>query len=323
MQKLIWRIFPIAFTLFSASCIYSGRSANIVQQPKRIWENVDYVGDSIVGHQLNIYLPLTGEGPFPVVMLIYGSAWFSNNLKDTAVKIMGRPLLENAFAIVAVNHRSSREAIFPAQINDVKAAVRFIRANAKKYSLDTSFIGVTGYSSGGHLSALLGTSGGVDKFTSKAVTISLDGKLGVSKRISSKVNAVVDWFGPTDFLIMDSCGSNFKHDAANSPESSLVGGPIQQNREKCELANPITYIDPSDPPFLIVHGDSDLVVPQCQSVILDMALQKDSVRTKLILVEKGGHGPGLFEPIFFNEMVQFFTEEYATIKKKLVWKDTP
>jgi acetyl esterase/lipase len=315
MQNLMFKIFPVAFTVFFASSMYSGNLPSTAYQPKRIWENVDYVGDSIVGHQMNIYLPLTGEGPFPVVVLIYGSAWFSNNLKDTAVKIMGRPLLEKAFAIVSVNHRSSREAIFPAQINDIKAAIRYIRANAKKYSLDTTFIGVTGYSSGGHLSALLGTSAGVNQSKSKSIAMSIEGNLGVSTQMSSKVNAVVDWFGPTDFLIMDSCGSSFKHDAINSPESWLVGGPIQENREKCELANPITYIDSKDPPFLILHGDDDKTVPLCQSVKLDDALQKNNVRSKLILVEKGGHGPGVFEQNYFNEMVQFFITEYEAVKK--------
>jgi acetyl esterase/lipase len=132
---------------------------------------------------------------------------------------------------------------------------------AADYQIYASFIGITGSSSGGHLAALAGTSGFVKNYAVGSITENIEGNVGPDTMYSSSVSAVVDWFGPTDFLVMDSCGSGLVHNASNSPESSLIGGPIQDNKDKCELANPITYIDANDPPFLILHGDADPLVP--------------------------------------------------------------
>jgi len=123
------------------------------------------------------------------------------------------------------------------------------------------------------------------------------------------VDAVVDWFGPTNFLVMDSCGSSLNHDAPNSPESRLVGGPIRDNPDKCRLADPATYVDADDPPFLILHGDRDPLVPHCESEWLYKALQKANVQSRYILVPGGQHGPRLFEEKYFRMMTDFFTGE--------------
>jgi dipeptidyl aminopeptidase/acylaminoacyl peptidase len=145
--------------------------------------------------------------------------------------------------------------------------------------------------------------------TVHSITHDIEGEVGESNTFDSSVDAVVDWFGPTDFLTMDSCGSSMVHNAADSPESSLIGGPIQENRELCALANPVTYVDPSDPPFLILHGDADPLVPHCQSEVLVQALQHAGVPSRLILVPGAGHGRGLFEEKYFGEMIRFFQEE--------------
>jgi len=273
---------------------------------KREWANIDYVGDGIEAHRLDIHLPETGEGPFPVVIVIYGSAWFSDDLKDTAFNTLGPSLLQSGFAVVAINHRASTDAIFPAQIHDVRAAVRFIRANAASYGIDTSFVGVTGYSSGGHLASFLGTAGNTMQQTVNSVTVDLEGSLGEYPSASIRVDAVVDWFGPTDFQIMDSCGSEMIHSAENSPESSLVGGPIQEMDEMCALANPVTYVDANDPPFLIIHGDADPLVPSCNSEELYDTLKGSGVPAEFILVPGGGHGPGVLTHTYFQKMTDFF-----------------
>jgi acetyl esterase/lipase len=239
-------------------------------------------------------------------MIIYGSAWFGDNLKENAFQIMGEPLLESGFSVIAVNHRSSRDARFPAQIHDIKAAIRYIRANADKYQIDTTFIGITGYSSGGHLSAFAGTSGSVEFVTANSASADIEGNVGKNASYSSSVHAVVDWFGPTDFMVMDSCGSEMIHNAPDSPESSLIGAPIQDNEDMCILANPITYVDPNDPPFLILHGDADPLVPHCQSEQLFTALQSMNVPSQFVLVPGAGHGPGLFEEKYFRMMTSFF-----------------
>lgn len=278
-------------------------------QTQPTWKDINYVGDTLTGHRLDIYLPAEGDGPFPVIVAIAGSAWFGNNTKDRAYQI-SKSLQEKGFSIVAVNHRSSREAIFPAQINDIKAVVRFVRANAEKYNFDTRFIGITGDSSGGHLSAMMGTSGGVNTYTIGKTSLSIEGDLGAFTNQSGKVDAVVDWYGPSNFLVMDSCGSSFSHDAIESPESTLVGGPIQENDEMCTLANPITYADKSDPSFLILHGDADPLVPHCQGILLHEALEKKGVQSKLTIVPGGGHGDGMWEPEYIKEMADFFLEQY-------------
>ncbi|MEQ9438918.1 MAG: alpha/beta hydrolase [Cyclobacteriaceae bacterium] len=292
----------------------------MAQSHTQPWKDVSYASDTLVGHRMDIYLPSSGEGPFPIVMIIYGSAWFGNDRKDNSYKILGEPLLNAGFAVAAINHRSSREAIFPAQIHDVKAAVRFLRANADQYQLDTSFVAVAGSSSGGHLSAFLGTSGGVKMYSLGNATVSLEGNRGDFNEVSSAVDAVVDWFGPTDFQAMDSCNSDMNHKAPDSPESTFIGGPIQENDLRCALANPITYIDAHDPPFLILHGDADPLVPHCQSELLYKALQQRGVESELIIVPGAKHGPGLFESEYFRKMTTFLKNAQETKKSNMSGK---
>lgn len=274
------------------------------------WLDVDYVGDGFIGHRLDIHLPKSGKAPFPVVMAIYGSAFFSNSSKAAVFNDgWGQKLLENGFAVVSINHRSSRDAIFPAQIQDVKAAIRFVRANSQQFSLDNSFIGITGWSSGGHLSALAGTTNTTRTDKINGLEIDIEGNLGKYTQTGSQVNAVVDWFGPTDFLIMDQCGSTMNHNDVKSPESSLIGGPIQENKEKTALANPITYVNQSNPPFLIFHGDRDPLVPHCQSEKLFEKLQSVNVKSELVLVAGGQHGPGVMIDPYYEKAIAFFKNE--------------
>jgi acetyl esterase/lipase len=285
-------------------------------QSSRYWIDVDYVGDRITGHLLDIHLPTTAKPPFPIVICIYGSAWFSNNSKATTFNNgLGQRLLKEGFAVVSINHRSSSDSKFPAQLQDVKAAIRFIRANSDTFSLDSNFIGVTGFSSGGHLSALTGTTNNSKKETINGLNVDVEGSLGRFTSSSSKVNAVVDWFGPTDFLIMDTCGSQMKHNDARSPESALIGGPIQENREKVALANPISYVDKLDPPFLIIHGDKDPLVPYCESERLHDKLQKEGVASEFVRVPGGGHGPGVLVDSYYDRMVAFFKNELKAARQ--------
>jgi acetyl esterase/lipase len=253
------------------------------------WFDIDYVGDGLTGHLLDIYQPSTASPPYPVVVFIYGSAWRCNDCKGAVTHVLPA-LLDGGFAVVSINHRASQEAVFPAQIQDCKAAIRYVRANAAVYDLDPDRIGVTGRSSGGHLVAHLGTSGGVTTYTVGGVEMDIEGSLGEHTDASSSVQAVCDWFGPTDFLIMNSCGSDIDHDAPDSPESQLIGGPIQEHPNECALADPITYVDSSDPPFRIFHGDSDPLVPHCQSDSLDQALDAVGVPSDYTLIPGAGHG---------------------------------
>jgi acetyl esterase/lipase len=281
------------------------------QQFSKSWKDVNYTDDEMNYHKLDIYLPKIEKPTYPVVVIIYGSAWYGNNMKGSDLNTLGKALLDAGFAVVMPNHRSSRDAIFPAQVHDIKATIRFIRANAKQYQIDTSFVGITGSSSGGNLAAMAGTSRFVKNYTLGTETVDIEGNIGKHTTYSSSVDAVVDWFGPTNMLVMDSCGgTDFVHNDANSPASHYIGVPIQENKNKCLLASPTTYIDANDPPFLIFHGDKDRVVPHCQSQILYDALQKTKVPSQFVLIPEGQHGPGVYTEVHIKMMVDFFVAKF-------------
>ncbi|TCO10665.1 alpha/beta hydrolase [Natronoflexus pectinivorans] len=283
----------------------------IAQDYSKKWENVNYATDTLSYHNMDIYLPSVEKSSYPVIVYIYGSAWLSNSSKGADMNTIGKSLLDAGFAVVTPNHRASWNALFPAQIHDVKAVIRYIRANAEKYRLDTSFIGISGSSSGGNLAAMAGVTRNVKSFTLEGQEVDLEGEVGKYLDFCSSVDAVVAWFPPTNMLIMDSCGgTDFIHDDVNSPASRYIGGAIQENQTKTLLASPTTYASPNSPPFLIFHGNNDRVVPHCQSEVLYEALNDAGADSELVIVENGGHGPGVHEEEYINMMVDFFLQAY-------------
>ena len=295
MQKL-------TIIVFFVLILFKGYGQDYSQK----WTDVNYVGDGQVYHNLDIYLPKVVKSKYPVVLYIYGSAWQSNSSKTSDMNTVGAALLNAGYAVVSINHRSSSDAIFPAQIQDVKAAIRFVRGNCAKYNFDTCFVGISGSSSGGHLSSLAGTSGKVKTFTVGSATMDIEGSLGSFTKFSSSVNAVCDWFGPMYLLKLDSCGNTTQHGADNSPGSLILGGPIKQNLDKEALLEPKTYIDPTDPPFLIFHGDADNVVPYCASVFFNNDLKAKGVQSEYVQVPGGQHYTNVHTATNFAKMVTFF-----------------
>lgn len=282
------------------------------QLPEVGWTNIDYVGDGMDGHKLDIFLPDSLGGPYKPIILIYGSAWFMNNGKDFATMSLAKPLLDEGFAVVSINHRSSGDAKFPAQINDVKAAIRFVRGNAEKYNLDPSFVGITGFSSGGHLSALAGVTNGVKEYTVGNTTVDIEGNLGEFTSQSSDVDAVVDWFGPVDMSRMENCETV---KGADSPEAALIGGAPADNMDMIGLCSATTYVDKNDAMFMVIHGDADPVVPYCQSVYLSELLNQNDRLEEFITVPGGNHGPVTFNDDTFRRMARFFVRQ-ASIKRE-------
>lgn len=277
------------------------------QSYSKCWKDINYAGDSLIGHRLDIYLPKMEKTSYPVVISLYGSAWMANNAKGADLSTIGNALLDAGFAVVVPNHRASWEAKFPGPMNDVKAAIRFVRAHAGNYQMDTSFVGITGSSSGGNMAAMAGCSRFIKQKTLGKETVDMEGSIGQYTNYSSSVDAVVDWFGPTNMLKMDSCGgTDFIHNDPKSPASLYIGGPIQENKERTLLASPITYIDRNDPPFLIFHGEKDRVVPHCQSEILFEALKNAGVPCQFYLIPNGQHGPGVQDDRYLKMMVDFF-----------------
>ena len=270
------------------------------------FKNVNYAGDNLEAHCMDIYLPKTGSEKYKVIVAIYGSAWFSNNMKGMTYMSLGKPLTDAGFAVVCINHRSSGDAKFPAQIQDVKGAIRFIRAHAKDYKLDTSFIGITGFSSGGHLSALAGVTNNMKQRTAGSTTVDLEGEVGGNTNMSSAVDAVVDWFGPVDMAHMENC-ETVKD--GNSPEAALIGGAPADLPDLVALISPITYVTKKCPRFLVFHGDADNVVPHCQGVFFSEKLKEAGRLEEFISVPNGQHGPVTFNETTFKKMTDFFKKE--------------
>lgn len=181
---------------------------------------------------------------------------------------------------VSINYRLSGQAEFPAGVYDCKRAIRWVRANAAKYGIDPERIGIAGESAGGHLVALLGTSGG-DKY--------LEGYEGDLDQ-SSSVQSVVDHFGPVDFSRMEDAPGNMRHLTPDSPESLWFGRPVTRAPELVAMANPITYLDSGDPPVLIIHGDADEIVIIQQSEMFYEALQEAGVESEFVRVKNADHG---------------------------------
>lgn len=256
------------------------RRAISLPEGTKALRDIAYVTNGHERQKLDLFIPAGATHPLPLIIWIHGGAWKAGS-KEQCPALR---YLERGYAVASINYRLSQHAIFPAQIVDCRAAVRWLRAHAKENHLDPERFAAWGSSAGGHLVALLGTSGGVKEF-----------ETGENPKFSSRVQAVVDFFGPTDFTQMSKYSlrnAPFDHDAAESPESQLIGGAIQQNKDKAAKANPITYVSKDDPPFLIMHGDKDNVVPYQQSELLRDALQKAGVPVTFKIVAGAGHGFG-------------------------------
>ena len=288
--------------ILSALCFSSG----FAQHAGKQWLDLNYANDDHIYHKLDIHLPNVEKPAYKAIIVIYGSAWFANNMKQMGFQALGKPLLDSGFAVISMNHRSSGDAIYPAQINDVKATIRFIRANAEAYNIDASFIGITGFSSGGHLASLAGATNGVKTFTVGEKTVDVEGDLGSYTDVSSAVDAVVDWFGPIDFTRMENCIA-IKDD--KSPEAALIKGNPADNLEMLALISPMTFIDRQDPHFLVIHGEADNVVSHCQSVFFSEALKEKGLLNEFISVPEGQHGPVTFNENTFKKMSDFFLLE--------------
>ncbi|MEE3372526.1 MAG: alpha/beta hydrolase fold domain-containing protein [Planctomycetota bacterium] len=248
-----------------------------------IRRNIPYAETQNPRQMLDLILPRRRDSYrklLPVVVWIHGGAWLGGS-KANGVMQLGSFVSTGQFAGVSIGYRLSDEAKWPAQILDCKAAIRWIRGNAKKYHLDANNIAAYGTSAGGHLSAMLGVSGDNSQ---------LEGKLGKYTHYPSRVTCVIDFFGPTAFLMMDDYPGNITHNAPDSPESRLIGKPIQQAPKLSRQASPVAHVSQDDAPHLIVHGTRDRLVPFQQSTLFHETLKQAGVPSTLITVREGQHG---------------------------------
>jgi acetyl esterase/lipase len=226
------------------------------------------------GHLLDLYLPTEATKPVPVVIWIGGSAWKSDNDKVKARRVAAE-LNQAGLAVAGVSIRSSAQTKFPGQLYDVKAAIRWLRANAARYNLDPNRIAIMGGSSGAWAAMMAAVTGNRPE---------LEGNIG-TLGVSSSVQAAVAFYPPSDFLAMGGL-----HDHPMSPESQLIGCAIQTCPEKAEAANPVRYVSGNEPPIMLLHGEQDAKVPHNQSELLYEALKKACDEVMFISLPKGGHG---------------------------------
>jgi acetyl esterase/lipase len=207
------------------------------------------------------------------------------------------------YAVASVEYRFSQKAKFPAQIQDCQAAIRWLRAHAKQYNFDTEHVGVVGGSAGGHLSALVGTSGGKKAFA----------PIGGNEEQSDKVQAVCDIFGPADFSTVVQQAADdknvkniFAFNTPQDPYSSLIGTKLD-DKPKADAVSPVHYVSKDTPPFLILHGTHDTLVPYAQSVQLEATLKAQSIPVWLQTLPGSGHGgPAFGKPAVIQLMQAFF-----------------
>lgn len=246
--------------------------------------DIDYSGNDNPRQMLDLYLPegyKDSEKPLPLLCWIHGGGWRGGSRDGTG--ILRKVMATGEYAGASIGYRLSGEAQWPSQIHDCKAAIRWLKANAEKYNLDPERIAVAGSSAGGHLVAMLGVSHGVEH---------LEGDIGEYGDFDSEVACVVDLYGPTELLTMSDFGGAMDHNAPNSPESFLIGGPIQENKDKANDASPIKHVTKDDEPFLIIHGSEDPVVVYQQSTAFEKVLEEAGVPAILVTVDGGGHGKG-------------------------------
>jgi acetyl esterase/lipase len=254
-----------------------------VSAQKRVFEDVVYARVDGRELRLDLFLPAgDASARHPLVIWIHGGGWRSGSRASVSRK--SGPLLERGFAVASIDYRLTDQALFPAQIRDCLAAVRFLRAGADEYRLDPDRFGVWGASAGGHLAALVGLAAGIEEFN-----------IGPHAEVSAEVQAVCDWFGPTDLVEMHGqmgLAPAADHRSADSAEGRLVGGPLDREPygTRALEASPIRYVREGAPPFLIMHGDRDQVIPLEQSASLHRELVDRGVESTFHTVRGAGHG---------------------------------
>jgi len=268
----------------------------------KLTRDITYATVDGIELKLDVYEPKErGDEAMPILVFIHGGGWRTGD-KLGGARFM--PAVVNAGYIgFSINYRLTDVAKFPAQIHDCKSAIRWIRKNAKKFGADPNRIGVFGTSAGGHLSALLGTSGGIK---------ALEGNIGVTG-VPSDVQAVCDWFGPADLTAITR--NTFD---PNNAVPKLLGGYPEEKPELARLASPISFVDANDPPFLIIHGTEDPLVPIEQSRQLYRKLKNAGVPAELIEVPGGKHGNflrfGQESRNLIAKMIEFFDRHLKELK---------
>lgn len=284
-------------------------STALAQSPKpalkppagiKMEKDLAYIPNGDEAQRLDLYLPeQPADKPLPLIVHIHGGGWRGGNKFPCPVAGM----VLKGYAVASIEYRFSQKAIFPAQIQDCQAAIRWLRAHSAPYNLDPEHVGVIGGSAGGHLSALAGVSGGKKAFA----------PIGGHEDQSDRVQAVCDIFGPADFTTVVQQAAEdknvrniFQFNTPDDPYSLLIGARLD-DKPKADAVSPVHYVSEDNPPFLILHGTHDALVPYAQSVQLAAALKEKGVEVWLQTLPGSGHGgPAFGKPAVLKLMQNFF-----------------
>jgi acetyl esterase/lipase len=256
-------------------------------------KDISYVSNPHPRQTFDLYLPNDNvEGPATLVVWIHGGAWMLSNKDWNNVKY----LVKHGYALASVDYRLSGDAKFPAQIQDCNAALNFLLTNAASYGIDPNRFVVGGASAGGHLALLLGLARNEKAFDADP---------------SVKPFAILDFFGPTDLTSILDETEGHGHEVQVDAVQRLLGGPLIDHRDMARVASPIRYVNPKNPPVLILHGDKDDLVPYAQSQQLQSRLDQLGVRNELVTVRGAGHDGPMFETPEIQDSVISFLRESA------------
>ncbi len=331
-RLLPWVVFAASVAMFTGGAVCAepkadaARKNNALAKPVarrqallppgvRVERDIPYVPGDDKAQRLDLYTPeQAADHPTPLLVHIHGGGWRGGSKA-------GCPLLHmiaRGYAVASVEYRFSQKALFPAQIQDCQAAIRWLRANSRKYNLDSDHFGVLGSSAGGHLSALVGTAGGKKAFA----------PVGGNEDQSDRVQAVCDFFGPADFNTVVQQAAHdknvrnlFKFNSPSDPYSCLIGASLGSDKQKSDAVSPVHYVSKDNPPFLILHGTYDALVPYAQSEELAAALKAEGVDALLQTLPGSGHGgPAFSKPAIITLITSFFDKHLQgqNVKVELV-----
>jgi len=289
----------LAISTLLLACLFASTACAAEACPSPGYRRMDAIQYAAVdGHRLllDLYLPEGVERP-PLVVWIHGGAWRRGTRADMPLV----DLVQSGFAVASVDYRLSPVARFPAQVHDCKAAIRFLRGSAERLGINAERIGVAGASAGGHLAALVGTTNAHKE---------LEGEVGDCDDQSSAVQAIADYYGPTNFttILQQSTPHGL---SVRVPALKLLLGDVPEKQpDLARLASPVLHVDPKDPPLLLIHGDQDPQVPINQSHELHGAYEKHKLPVRFEVVHGGAHGGDGFYDCQRNALVREFFRRY-------------
>jgi acetyl esterase/lipase len=314
MMKPLILLFTLLITVALAQSAKPAPKPFTLPAGIKMEKDIAYIADGDEAQKLDLYLPeKPADKPLPLIVHIHGGGWRAGNKFPCPVSAM----VLKGYAVASVEYRFSQKAVFPAQIQDCQAAIRWLRAHSKEYNFDPERLGAVGGSAGGHLSALVGTAGDKKAFA----------PIGGHADQSDRVQAVCDIFGPADFTTVvqqaaeDKNVKNiFTFNTPSDPYSGLIGTKLD-DKPKAAAVSPVHYVSADNPPFLILHGTHDTLVPYAQSVQLEAALKAKGVAVWLQTLPGSGHGgPAFGKPAVIQLMQNFFDKHLkgADVKIELV-----